>query len=77
MQLAYHHLLNALACPDIHHARAVIAPAYMPNNGPVDVNIFHASYGHLHEVLVRETAKKQGITLEGKLQECKQECKLY
>ncbi|CAM9889479.1 unnamed protein product, partial [Sphacelaria rigidula] len=37
----------------------------------VDMNLFHQSHGHLHEGLLRETAKQLGVTLVGKLHECK------
>ncbi|CAM9476811.1 unnamed protein product [Sphacelaria rigidula] len=35
------------------------------------MNLFHQSHGHLHEDLLRETAKQLGVTLMGKLHECK------
>ncbi|CAN0027935.1 unnamed protein product, partial [Sphacelaria rigidula] len=34
-------------------------------------NLFHQSQGHLHGGLLRETAKQLGVTLVGKLHECK------
>ena len=33
--------------------------------------MFHQSHGYLHEGLLRETAKQLGVTLVGKLHECK------
>ena len=41
-----------------------------PLSRDVDINVFHASYGHAHEVLLRATAKSLGVTLTGKLQPC-------
>ena len=53
-------------------ARAVLAPSKMSvNNNQVDINLFHQSHGHLHEGLLRATAKQLGVTLVGKLHECK------
>ena len=53
-------------------ARAVLAPGKMSiDRNQADINLFHQSHGHLHEGLLRETAKQQGVTLIGKLHECK------
>ncbi|CAM9911506.1 unnamed protein product, partial [Sphacelaria rigidula] len=53
-------------------AQAVLAPGKMPvNRNQVDMNLFHHSHGHLREGLLRETAKQLGVTLVGKLHECK------
>ena len=48
---------------------AVIAPGHQPSLS-VDINIFHCSYGHVHESLLRSTVRSMGITLEGTLQPC-------
>ena len=42
----------------------------MPVPRTVDINLFHASYGHAHEGLLRRTAKDLGVTLSGTLQPC-------
>ena len=53
-------------------ARAVLAPGKMSvDHNQVDINLFHQSHGHLHEGLLRATAKQLGVTLVGKLHECK------
>ena len=42
-----------------------------PNfNMDVDINDFHCSFGHVHEVLLRETAKQRNVNLTGTLREC-------
>ena len=42
-----------------------------PNfNIDVDINDFHCSFGHVHEGLLRETAKQRNVNLTGTLQEC-------
>ncbi|CAB1112201.1 unnamed protein product [Ectocarpus sp. CCAP 1310/34] len=61
--------------PSLSHALAIIAPG-----GPaftvgkptstIDINLFHASTGHVNEFLMRETAKQQGVQLVGELQPC-------
>ena len=52
---------------------ASMAPGPMPNNRDtaVDINDFHASHAHAREGALRKTAKQMGVTLEGKLHECK------
>ena len=54
-------------------ASAVFAPGFMPNNRdiPIDMNNFHVAHAHAHEGALRKTAKQLGITLEGKMHECK------
>ena len=51
---------------------ATIAPELSPRNRdtPVDINDFHVAHAHAHEGALRKTAKKMGVTLEGKLHEC-------
>ena len=36
----------------------------------VDISDFHCSFGHVHEGLLRETAKKQNVNITGTLREC-------
>ena len=54
-------------------ANATIAPGLSPSNRdtPVDINDFHVAHAHAHEGALRKTAKQMGVTLEGKLHECK------
>ena len=49
------------------------APGLSPSNRdtPVDINDFHVAHAHAHEGALRKTAKQMGVTLEGKLHECK------
>ena len=51
-------------------AFATIAPGKIPSVSPVDINTFHTSHGHVHEKLLRSTAKQLGVILEGSLREC-------
>ncbi|CAB1116481.1 unnamed protein product [Ectocarpus sp. CCAP 1310/34] len=52
-------------------ACAIIAPGNAKaNRTPVDINDFHCAHGHSHEVLLKNTAKQQGVTLVGQLREC-------
>ena len=53
-------------------ACAVIAPgqAKAPTT-PTDINIFHCTYGHPHEFLLKKTAEQQGVKLSGELHECR------
>ena len=48
---------------------ASVLPALMPSNPPpissMDINLFHCIYGHANETLLRQTAKKLDVTLEG------------
>ena len=52
--------------------RATIAPGVKPPNFnmDVDINDFNCSFGHVHEGLLRETAKQQNVNLTGTLREC-------
>ena len=52
--------------------RATIAPGVKPPNFnmDVDINVFHCSFGHVHEGLLRETAKQRNVNLTGTLREC-------
>ena len=52
--------------------RATLAPGVNPPNFDMDVDInnFHCSFDHVHEGLLRETAKQQHINLTGTLREC-------
>ena len=52
---------------------STIARGLSPSNRdtPVDINDFHVAHAHAHEGALRKTAKQMGVTLEGKLHECK------
>ena len=51
--------------------RATIAPGVKPPNFNMDVDIngFHCLFGHIHEGLLRETAKQRNVNLTGTLRE--------
>ena len=53
-------------------ACAVIAPgqAKTPTT-PTDTHLFQCTYGHTHKVLLKQTAKQQGVSLSGELHECR------
>ncbi|CAM9826085.1 unnamed protein product, partial [Hapterophycus canaliculatus] len=57
----------------VETACAVVAPgtANAPTapNG-TDINEFHCTYGHAHEVLLKATAQQLGIKMSGTLREC-------
>ena len=36
----------------------------------VDINDCHCSFGHIHETLLRETAKQRNVNLTSRLREC-------
>ena len=38
---------------------------------PPDINTFHCTYGHTHEVLLKKTAGQQEVNLSGELHECR------
>ena len=38
---------------------------------PTDINTFHCTYGHAHEVLLKITAEQQRVNLSRKLHECR------
>ena len=66
---------HAAAPPSLSHALAIIAPGASPfvigkSTPNIDINLFHASTGHVNEFLMRETAKQQGVRLVGELQPC-------
>ena len=52
--------------------RATTAPGGKPTNCnmDVDINDFHCSLYHVHEGLLRETAKQRNVNLTGTLREC-------
>ena len=52
--------------------RATIAPGVKPPtfNMDVDINDSYCSFGHVHEGLLRETAKQRNVNLTGTLREC-------
>ena len=43
--------------------------AKAPTN-PTNIKIFHCTYGHTHEALLKQTAKQQGVSLSRELHEC-------
>ena len=49
---------------------ATIAPGNIMCFSPVHINTFHTSHGHVHEKLLRSTAKQLGSVLKGFLREC-------
>ena len=52
------------------YALTTIALGKIRSVSPVDSNTFHTSHGHVHEKLLRSTAKQLGVVLEGSLREC-------
>ena len=38
---------------------------------PIDINTFHCTYGHTHEMLLKKEAAQQGVNLSGELHECR------
>ena len=51
-------------------ALATVAPGKIPSVSPVDINTFHTSHEHVHEKLLRSTAKQLRVVLEGSLRKC-------
>ena len=63
--------IQACPLPPPEHAIAVIAPGLMPTTSPVDINTYHCcAHGHIHEAMLRKTAEKTGVILEGTLHHC-------
>ena len=53
------------------NVHAVIAPGARPTpSTAADINEFHCSHGRMHEDLLRKTAKKIGVKLQGQLVPC-------
>ncbi|CAM9865231.1 unnamed protein product [Sphacelaria rigidula] len=52
-------------------ACAVIAPGKLPNPQVEDINDFHCKHAHVHEDLLRRTAKQLGVELRGELRPCR------
>ena len=53
------------------NVHAVIAPGARPTPpSAADINEFHCSHGHMHEDLLRKTAKQIGVKLRGQLVPC-------
>ena len=53
------------------NVHAVIAPGARPTPpSAADINEFHCSHGHMHEDLLRKTAKQIGVKLQGQLVPC-------
>ena len=51
-------------------AHAVIAPGAPQSPQIVDINDFHCAHAHMHEDLLRMTAKQLGVQLRGELLPC-------
>ena len=49
---------------------ATIAPGKIPSVPHVEINTFNTSLGHVHDKLLRSTAKQLGVVLEGFLRVC-------
>ena len=56
-------------CSTRENACAVLAPGQLPKKPAVDINDYHCAAGHSNKMLLRKTAEKQGIVLEGNLLE--------
>ena len=52
-------------------ACAIIAPGKAKAPATADINVFHCTHGHAHEVLLRKTAAQLGVQLTGELHECR------
>ena len=63
------HALKAYRLLPHTEANATIAPG-LQYRSTYDINHFHCSYGHLHEALLRDTARQLGVKLTGELQPC-------
>ncbi|CAM9745032.1 unnamed protein product, partial [Sphacelaria rigidula] len=50
---------------------AVIAPGKLPNPQVEDINEIHSKHAHVHEDLLRRTAKQLGVELRGELRPCR------
>ena len=46
-----------------------------PPTTPIDINTFHCTYGHTHEVRLKKTVEQQRVNLSGELHECR-ECSM-
>ena len=56
----------------VDSACAVIAPGQAKvSTTPTDINTFHCTNGHAHEVLLKKKAEQQGVSLSGELPECR------
>ena len=68
-QYGYHHEATGRM---VDTACAVIAPgqAKAPTT-PTDINLFHCPCGHTHQVLLKQTAKQQRVSLSGELHDCR------
>ena len=58
-------------CSSRENACVVLAPGQLPNKPAIDIDDYNCAAGHSHEVLLRKTAEKQGIVLEGNPLECR------
>ena len=53
------------------NASTASGPTPSNRDTPFNINDFHVAHAHAHEAALRKTAKQMGVTLEGKLNECK------
>ncbi|CAM9733137.1 unnamed protein product [Sphacelaria rigidula] len=67
----YARRLNQSGSDKCASAYAVIAPGAPSSPQTADINEFHCSHAHVHEDLLRKTAKQQGKQLAGELQPCR------
>ncbi|CAM9991220.1 unnamed protein product [Sphacelaria rigidula] len=67
----YARRLNQSGSDKCASAYAVIAPGAPPSPETADMNEFHCSHAHVHEDLLRKTAKQQGKQLAGELRPCR------
>ena len=51
-------------------AAAALTPGISKHGRTVDINHLHVSLGHVHDEILRQTAKQHGIRLTGELLSC-------
>ena len=70
LYLLYAYRPNAIV---VETANATNAPGTMLKNrdSPTGINDFHVAHAHAHEGALHKTAKKMGVNVVGKMQECK------
>ena len=56
-------------CSTRENACAVLGPGQLPKKPAVNINDYRCAAGHSIKILLRKTAEKQGIVLEGNLLE--------
>lgn len=52
------------------HASTVIYPGLLPKANRLNINTYHNMHAHSNDVILRETAKRHILILEGELQPC-------